>query len=83
VSDLILLSNYYVGTCLNRFLTVSGPAEGLTEGVLIVRTLPEGDHVWTANFTLLNYFKPAVMTSDNENIVICSQEDNAAAPKSR
>jgi hypothetical protein len=50
---------------------------------MIVRTLPNGEHVWTAKFSLFSYFKPAVMTCDNENIVICSQDDISAVQKAR
>ncbi|CAB3365460.1 Hypothetical predicted protein [Cloeon dipterum] len=76
IKQILLLNNG------ERFLTVSGPPEGSTDGLLVVRTLPDGGRVWAANFSLSTSFKPAVVTSDNEHIVICSQEDVSGVPKS-
>lgn len=67
---------------MTRFLAVSSPPEGSTEGQLVVRSLPEGNRLWAATYPLSRTFKPAVVTCDAQLIVICGQEDGTTSKKS-
>jgi hypothetical protein len=49
---------------------------------MVVRSLPEGNKLWSATFPLSKAFKPAVVTCDVQLIVICGQEDGSSSKKS-